>query len=309
MLQKIIIFIKKVSFFLHYKFYLIINRILNTNVSKKIILLLDSKNQKIIFIRYIFGALTIVGNCKSYKIGINRNSLTKEVFNREYIKNNYTEIYDILLPLKIKRKFGFMLLESKAVQNICQSDFKLAYEYVRRVFEKNIPKSVDITYFDNILDSIKFISRSKNEFNTLKKIFIKVFDTEKYLVPSHGDFHIGNILKNNDRYYLIDLDCFRRVQFIWMDEIYFVVELIVFEKKNINWLEVVKQINIDSRILIKYKEYFKYFNFENPYVQLLIYLLDRLGQEKKHTNYNLDNIYKIIDLIIGRINDTKRNAQ
>ncbi|WP_222862775.1 hypothetical protein, partial [Campylobacter concisus] len=74
-------------------------------------------------------------------------------------------------------------------------------------------------------------------------------------------------------------------------------------------LEVVKQINIDSRILIKYKEYFKYFNFENPYVQLLIYLLDRLGQEKKHTNYNLDNIYKIIDLIIGRINDTKRNAQ
>ena len=86
-----------------------------------------------------------------------------------------------------------------------------------------------------------------------------------------------------------------------MDEIYFVVELIVFEKKNINWLEVVKQIIIDSRILIKYKEYFKYFNFENPYAQLLIYLLDRLEQEKKHINYNLGNIYKIIDLIIGRL--------
>ena len=294
MLQKLIIFIKKVLFLSQYKFYLIINRLLNTNASKKIILLLDSKNQNIIFIRYIFGALTIVGNRKSYKIEINRNSLAKELFNREYIKNNYIEVYDILLPLKIKRKFGFMFLESNTIQNIYQPDFKLAYEY-------STLESVDIAYFENILDSIQFISRSNNEFNVLKKIFIKILETEKYLVPSHGDFHIGNILKNNNRYYLIDLDCFRRFQFVWMDEIYFVVELIVFEKKNINWLEVVKQIIIDSRILIKYKEYFKYFNFENPYAQLLIYLLDRLEQEKKHINYNLGNIYKIIDLIIGRL--------
>ena len=301
MLQRLIIFIKKVLFLSQYKFYLIINRLLNTNASKKIILLLDSKNQNIIFIRYIFGALTIVGNRKSYKIEINRNSLAKELFNREYIKNNYIEVYDILLPLKIKRKFGFMFLESNTIQNIYQPDFKLAYEYVRRVFENSTLESVDIAYFENILDSIQFISRSNNEFNVLKKIFIKILETEKYLVPSHGDFHIGNILKNNNRYYLIDLDCFRRFQFVWMDEIYFVVELIVFEKKNINWLEVVKQIIIDSRILIKYKEYFKYFNFENPYAQLLIYLLDRLEQEKKHINYNLGNIYKIIDLIIGRL--------
>lgn len=301
MLQKLIIFIKKVLFLSQYKFYLIINRLLNTNASKKIILLLDSKNQNIIFIRYIFGALTIVGNRKSYKIEINRNSLAKELFNREYIKNNYIEVYDILLPLKIKRKFGFIFLESNTIQNIYQPDFKLAYEYVRRVFENSTLESVDIAYFENILDSIQFISRSNNEFNVLKKIFIKILETEKYLVPSHGDFHIGNILKNNNRYYLIDLDCFRRFQFVWMDEIYFVVELIVFEKKNINWLEVVKQIIIDSRILIKYKEYFKYFNFENPYAQLLIYLLDRLEQEKKHINYNLGNIYKIIDLIIGRL--------
>ncbi|WP_180996451.1 hypothetical protein [Campylobacter concisus] len=300
-MQKLIIFIKKVLFLSQYKFYLIINRLLNTNASKKIILLLDSKNQNIIFIRYIFGALTIVGNRKSYKIEINRNSLAKELFNREYIKNNYIEVYDILLPLKIKRKFGFMFLESNTIQNIYQPDFKLAYEYVRRVFENSTLESVDIAYFENILDSIQFISRSNNEFNVLKKIFIKILETEKYLVPSHGDFHIGNILKNNNRYYLIDLDCFRRFQFVWMDEIYFVVELIVFEKKNINWLEVVKQIIIDSRILIKYKEYFKYFNFENPYAQLLIYLLDRLEQEKKHINYNLGNIYKIIDLIIGRL--------
>ena len=215
MLQKLIIFIKKVLFLSQYKFYLIINRLLNTNASKKIILLLDSKNQNIIFIRYIFGALTIVGNRKSYKIEINRNSLAKELFNREYIKNNYIEVYDILLPLKIKRKFGFMFLESNTIQNIYQPDFKLAYEYVRRVFENSTLESVDIAYFENILDSIQFISRSNNEFNVLKKIFIKILETEKYLVPSHGDFHIGNILKNNNRYYLIDLDCFRRFQFVW----------------------------------------------------------------------------------------------
>lgn len=308
MLQKLYDFIKKVLFFLQYRFYLVINKILNTNFFKKIILLLDGKNKKIIFIRYIFGALTIVGNCKSYKIGINRKSLGKEIFNREYIKKIYIEIYDILLPLKIKRKFGFMYFESNTVQNICQSDFILAYEYVRRVFEKNILKSVDIKYFDNILESMKFISRSNSEFNVLKQIFIQILETEKYLVPSHGDFHIGNILKDGDRYYLIDLDCFRCFQFIWMDEIYFVIELIAFEKKSTNWTEVVRQIIIDSKILIEYKEYFKYFNFEKPYAQLLIYLLDRLEQEKKHTKYNLENIYRIIDLIIRRINDTKYNT-
>ncbi len=307
MSQKLHVLIKKVLYFLQYKFYLIINKILNISISKSMFLLFDNKNQEIIFIRYIFGALTIVGNHKSYKIEINRNSLAKEIFNREYIKNNYAEIYDILLPLKIKRKFGFIFFESNTVQNICQLDFKLSYEYVRRVFEKNMLRSVNVNYFNNILESIKLISRTDDEFNILKKIFTKVFEMEKYLAPSHGDFHIRNILKNEDRYYLIDLDCFKRFQFIWMDEIYFVIELIVFEKKNINWLEVVKQIVIDGRILIKYKEYFNHFNFENPYAQLLIYLLDRIEQEKKHTNYNLDNIYKIIDLIIGRINDTKYN--
>ena len=307
MLQKTLYFVKKVLFFLQYKFCLAINKILNTNFSKNLILLLDNRNQKIVFIRYIFGALTIVGNQKSYKIGINKNSLTKEILNREYIRNNYVEIYDILLPLGVKRRFGLVFLESSTVQNISPIDFKLSYEYVRRVFEKNMLENIDVKYFDNILESMKFISRSNSEFNVLKQIFIQILETEKYLVPSHGDFHIGNILKDGDRYYLIDLDCFRCFQFIWMDEIYFVIELIVFEKKSTNWTEVVRQIIIDNKILIEYKEYFKYFNFEKPYAQLLIYLLDRLEQEKKHTNYNLENIYRIIDLIIRRINDTKYN--
>ncbi|WP_141089326.1 hypothetical protein, partial [Campylobacter concisus] len=202
MSQKLHVLIKKVLYFLQYKFYLIINKILNISILKSMLLLFDNKNQEIIFIRYIFGALTIVGNHKSYKIEINRNSLAKEIFNREYIKNNYAEIYDILLPLKIKRKFGFIFLESNTVQNICQLDFKLSYEYMRRVFEKNMLRSVDVNYFNNILESIKLISRTDDEFNILKKIFIKVFEMEKYLAPSHGDFHIRNILKNEDRYYL-----------------------------------------------------------------------------------------------------------
>ena len=81
--------------------------ILKSNISKKIILLFDDKNREIIFIRYIFGTLTIVGNSKTYKIEINKNALSKEILNREYIKNKYGLIYDILLPLENKKSISY----------------------------------------------------------------------------------------------------------------------------------------------------------------------------------------------------------
>ncbi|MGJ0323120.1 hypothetical protein [Aliarcobacter cryaerophilus] len=280
--------------------------ILKSNISKKIILLFDDKNREIIFIRYIFGTLTIVGNSKTYKIEINKNALSKEILNREYIKNKYGLIYDILLPLEIKKKFIFLYLESNTIQNLNNElDIISSYKYICNVFNKNLieNKSIYIKNFSNIIESIKFISRDNNEFDTLKNLFVSIFNNEKYLVPSHGDLHIGNILKNNNEYYLIDLDCFRNMQFVWMDEIYFVIELIVFEKKveNISWIEIIEKVIKGDKILFKYKKYFNKFNLENPYLQLLVYLLDRLEQEKTHTKHSLENIHKIIDLINWRI--------
>lgn len=299
-------FIKRVLYFLKYKFHIAINMILKSNISKKIILLFDDKNREIIFIRYIFGTLTIVGNSKTYKIEINKNALSKEILNREYIKNKYGLIYDILLPLEIKKKFIFLYLESNTIQNLNNElDIISSYKYICNVFNKNLieNKSIYIKNFSNIIESIKFISRDNNEFDTLKNLFVSIFNNEKYLVPSHGDLHIGNILKNNNEYYLIDLDCFRNMQFVWMDEIYFVIELIVFEKKveNISWIEIIEKVIKGDKILFKYKKYFNKFNLENPYLQLLVYLLDRLEQEKTHTKHSLENIHKIIDLINWRI--------
>lgn len=283
-----------------------INNILKSNISRKIILIFDNRNKEIIFIRYIFGTLTIVGNRITYKIEINKNALSKEILNREYIRNNYISIYNILLPLEIKKKFTFLYLESNTIQNLSNElDIMSSYKYICNVFNKNLieNKSIYIKNFSNILESIKFISRNHSEYNALRYLFVNMFKNEKYLIPSHGDLHIGNILKNNKKYYLIDLDCFRNMQFVWMDEIYFVIELIIFEKKgeNINWIEIIKKVFEGDTILFEYKKYFNNFNLKNPYLQLLIYFLDRLEQEKAHTKHSLENIHKIIDLIKRKI--------
>lgn len=93
------------------------------------------------------------------------------------------------------------------------------------------------------------------------------------------------------------------MQFVWMDEIYFVIELIILRKKgeNINWIEIIKKVFEGDTILFEYKKYFNNFNLKNPYLQLLIYFLDRLEQEKAHTKHSLENIHKIIDLINRKI--------
>ena len=285
-------------------FYNIKNKIFEIfflkNISN-IILYFFSNNSKITFINFSFGCLTIIGDNKSYKVEIIKNSLSKELKNRALIKNKYHSINKLLLPILIEKKFGFRILISDTIPKLNNSlDIFKAYSNVLNQFNKHYieNKNISVKDFCMIKLAIEKISRNQKEYKELEYLFQNEINKQKKFRPSHGDFHLNNILKYNDFFYIIDLDCFREIQFIWMDEIYFVIELIYIENKDKykSWRNICYKILLEEDdILYQYKEYFINFNYKQPFTQMLIFIFDRIGQDSLYGKCNFDFIHKIID--------------
>lgn len=101
--------------------------------------------------------------------------------------------------------------------------------------------------------------------------------------PCHGDFHARNFLQKGGQFFLIDFDCFRDKGVQELDAIYFIIHEIIDDQPGIWWPEAIR----DFHSAMGLKE--RYMRFMRDYVKpeaieglLLLYIVDRLGQELKY---------------------------
>lgn len=288
---------------LHQKTIYFINKSLQLGIIKKIITSFLPNNNNILFIRYIFGSLTIVGNNKTYKIAVLKNSLNTDLKNRKIISAEFIKFEKHIAPTKIYTKCCFLIYESETLFNIIDKDkLLLGVSIIIATFNSYaymVEKTVlaDLPYIQNgLLLLRKFLSDTEYK----KLIFATeiAISKEKYFRPSHGDFHQKNMLMDQDsNYYIIDFDCFRESNFIWMDELYFYMEFILNNDINTNqsWLYLI-QILLDNSFneLKPLEVNFININLNNVNNILLLYFLDRLAQE---SNY-VKNLEEILDKMI-----------
>jgi len=273
---------------LYYLYNKYINLMFKNRYIQKILgFILHIELKNIIYVRFIFGSLILVGEKVTYKIGLYPGSLEREILHREIIAIQYPDIEKIIVPVVIKKIFWINIIKMSTYNKVETTDIFSTVKVLQEPFCKyKVSKKLFLNDFEIINNGLDFLFKEmKNyEIDLFKKYIESLLLKEKEFAPAHGDFHLGNILqKNNECSLLIDLDCFRKLNFIWMDETYFLVEYILNVKYNdkLSWMEFVILILNKDEEALKYIIDNQYINNEILMYEdmFILYYLDRLGQE------------------------------
>jgi hypothetical protein len=237
-----------------------------------------------------------------YKISRRKELIESEKRHLLDIKN-FGLLSKYTIPLMFYKKFGYYIVKTEKKSPIFDDEeaFKVADEVLKvfRMYEIENEKA-DLKKFLEINLGIEIINKlCGNESNSICREQIDKLsqDTRIHLGPAHGDFHSRNILKDeNNNYFLIDFDCFRKLNVQQFDAIYFVIEHLAL-KNSINWLSQLCLI-IENRQQFTRHEHQLLSNFDaNVRISLYFaFFLDRIGQESKYVKTVWDLQYmEILD--------------
>jgi hypothetical protein len=236
-----------------------------------------------------------------YKISIsNSRFFLEEQNNISIINHKFPEISKIIPKYNYKSLLfnRILIMRTRLLFPIVNNDESiLAADLVLKSFRKyGEKKVVTINELDNVLEGLNIIKKLYNE-NIYQLSFTSInllLKNNSFSIgPCHGDFHSKNILGDGINWFVIDLDCFRVSSIQEFDAVYFINQIIV-DSKNISWYEAL-------RILLQsVKSNKAYLDFVENFIDkkvinslLLIYFLDRIGQELKYCK-NMDNLPKPI---------------
>lgn len=273
----------------------IVNFLLNNKVIRKIILnIFRIKATDIEYLRFMFGSLVVVDKDKAYKIAIYPKSLSIEINNRKILNSHYPNLQKIILETHYTKKLWFNALIMDTLQTIEINELSIATTLIQKSFNqymlqvKEKKRINDFIYIKKGLEIIKLLCE-EDDYVKLSNYINNAISKQTYFGPSHGDFHRKNILKDmNGNYYIIDLDCFRKFNFIWMDELYCLVEFLLEIKfSNVeNWMDMVALLDHNTILSPYLYNNFNLYdaNDNNIHEILGLFFFDRLGQELKYVN-------------------------
>lgn len=226
-----------------------------------------------------------------YKVAIRQKNLFKaEERTIETIYANYPDIAYIIPKYEYKNLFKRCILfrKSEVLEPIEDEteQYQTASDFLRIFRKYSNQKKTTIDNMYNLkkgLDVIKYFAGEELFLKTAQK-------TEDFLQNNifnigfcHGDFHSKNLMKANGSKYLIDLDCIRENSIQELDAIYFVIQKIIDDTQDIWWFEACQLFSDIIEKNPKYRNFLQNFIDMNKIpLFMLIYFLDRIGQDSKY---------------------------
>lgn len=165
-------------------------------------------------------------NGKKYLLNIATNKKEKFYMNRiieNMNKINYEKIEKIL-PIKYSKNESWILYEKVFGLDECL-DKELLYQMFLEKNKKNLEIKINDLNIKKILNEMlkNWPKLSKEKLSTLNEYIeysdcLKKYIGEKIKIDvEHGDFTKNNVLKKNDRLYLLDFEFVKFYQPIWFD--------------------------------------------------------------------------------------------
>lgn len=208
------------------------------------------------------------------------------------IKKNCPQIGEIIPKYKYKSFFnGLILLRQSALLKPIDDEeeqYQTAKNFLDIFKKHSILKSTKIDEMPNLKKGLEVIKYFADE-----KVFQKtILLAENFLTNNlfnmgfcHGDFHSKNLMKNNGKKYLLDLDCTRENSPQELDAIYFLTQKIIDENPSIWWNEASIILLDEIGTKLKYRDFLTNFlDINKISLFILIYFLDRIGQDLKYLN-------------------------
>ena len=228
-----------------------------------------------------------------YKIVIkNKKFLVEEKTNIEYIKENYYFIYEFI-PEYIYKEYYNGLVHIRSADVLEQIYDKqplyiMAREFLQLFRTTSLYEKANFAHLHQLRRGIAIVREISGEDtfmfwqNTVNKILL---ENNFHLGFCHGDFHALNIMHENGVKRLIDLDCVRIQSIQEFDAIYFIVQEIIYDEKNIWWHEALKILPQKLTSVEKYHNFLSEFVCLDKLNLLMpLYFLDRIGQDLLYCN-------------------------
>ena len=262
------------------------------------------------------GNYNFISKDKFYKIVIyNKEFFKKEIYNINFIQKNHQSLIDFIPKYNYVNSKLFILASCSLLDDPINDK---QYCYAKIILQKynnfsrrNNFKISSMSNFNNGLEIINNIYKLNNKQNIceeIKKILDNFLSNELFNIgPCHGDFHSKNILQNDqNKVFLIDYDCFRTESIQELDALYFIIQKIIDDNPGIWWHEAIH--DFENKFLNKekqYQEFLSKFITQDLNKIILLYFLDRIGQDylydKSIDNLNHELIIKTTNKLLDRL--------
>lgn len=229
-----------------------------------------------------------------YKIAIRQKKLFEEEKQTiTKIKTNYTEIGEIIPEYEYGMVLndGILFRKSAILEPIEDEleQYQTAEDFLEILKKHSTLESSSVDNLPNLKKGLEIVeSFASNEDFQKTRALVEVFLKENTFRIGfcHGDFHSRNFMKDKSKKYLIDFDCVREKSIQEFDAIYFIIQKIIDDIPNIWWYEA--SIIFESQITKtpKYRCFLeKFMGVNNANIFILLYFLDRIGQDSKYFNF------------------------
>lgn len=256
--------------------------------------------------RYHSGTIKIISEDHFYKVGTIWGSLKKEQLNISVIGRRFPELILLIPKISYRRQYLFKLVKMDRYYvpepyqhvNCAKQILTKLSQYANK--QQNIPKH--LSFIEKGMRLVTLLYKVDN----LEKMVDEILSLEWRIGPTHGDFHKGNILINqNGLPIMIDLDSFHSMGIQALDAFGFCVDWTAHEA-NISWQEVINAILSNyyhSKVWEQIREL-----LDNDILSLsILYLLYRLAYENVHYGFLSRSVKKEFS-IFKRISKLKLGA-
>ena len=263
----------------------------------------------------IKGNYNFISKDKFYKIVIyNKEFFKKEILNIKLIKENHQSLADFIPKYDYTNSKLFIITSCSL---LLEPDINQQYNYAQTLLEKYnicaIKKNFKLSLMSNVNNGLEIINNiyklndKQNICEEIKKILDNFLSNESFNIgPCHGDFHSKNILQNDkNKVFLIDYDCYRTESIQELDAFYFIIQKIIDDNPGIWWHETIE--DFENKFLNKEKKYLEFlskFITQDLNKIILLYFIDRIGQDylydKSINNLNHQLIIKITNKLLYR---------
>jgi hypothetical protein len=252
-----------------------------------------------------FRCFILMDNVQIFKVPLRKNSTIEiEVELRKKVIQIWPELSTILVECELKNHGLIKTLSMPRYKKISLDEsIEKGLELYNKLHNYSTPNESGINIQNSSqmncgLQIIKSLY-SQAIYNNIQLVIEKYLKNNNYSVGfAHGDFHSRNILLDDfGNIRLIDLDCMRMIGIQNIDALYFVLEY-EWSRTGALWYDTLAKL-LNDTASDKTRERLSLFKLKDSVGLYLVYLVDRVGQEK--VNYGIEYGRRNLDSVIQAI--------
>ncbi len=242
----------------------------------------------------------IVGNSHTFKIALYRKTkIHDELKKINLILAEYNQFQYIFNRIEFKNIYSVKYLKSETLYPISPDNILNAAKFLYKMVKGKNNIVLKISDLPEITCGLEIIEKKikKDFFNKIENLIKKHLETCNFTVGfCHGDFHKRNIMADlNGNFKYIDYDCIRINGIQEIDCLYFLHDYYWDFYEN-NWQTTVADFFEFILSAKNEKKITSIFELKIDPTLLLLYFLDRVGQEYLNENITINE--KVVNEIV-----------